>query len=579
MLHHQNTNPESTAVRPTPTAGGGRVRGVIFRGAALLMVVVFLALIELMLRGLGIGRPAELPDPLHGFNRQLPLFELQGEIYRTARAHEDFFQHQEFPAVKPTNGFRIFCFGGSTVYGHPYQADTAFPQWLELELSGSDPTRSYQAINCGGISYASYRLAPRVEEVLQYQPDLIVVATGHNEFLEDRTYHSLKARPASWSKLLNTACSLHLFNLARQCFSTQPIKPDAGSIADRSSELAPEVRARLDQESGYGSYHRDPIWHTNVIAQFEESVSAMVASCRATGVPIILVRLGANLRDCPPFKSEHQANLAPESEAKWQQFFDTAASLQSNQPVQALELYQQAARIDSEHALLNYRIARLYDRLGNFNEASSYYAKSRDEDICPLRIISPNAELLNRIATETRTPLVDAEQLLATVSHDSIPGFDRYVDHVHPTISSHQKIARAVAVQIRQAGIITGGSDWSAAARQKAYERHFAQLRPTYFSEGQQRVNWLEHWARRERLMDEVTPQDTRGFVRLGIRQFDLGDTSLAGYTFAKAIKLDRKSFSLVTEYSQSLVSQGRPEAATELAKQLTANGIDLGHL
>ena len=34
--------------------------------------------------------------------------------------------------------------------------------------------------------------------------DLIIVATGHNEFLEDRTYHSLKTRSALWSGLQRT---------------------------------------------------------------------------------------------------------------------------------------------------------------------------------------------------------------------------------------------------------------------------------------------------------------------------------------------------------------------------------------
>ena len=47
--------------------------------------------------------------------------------------------------------------------------------------------RPWQVVNCGGVSYASYRLTPILEEVLTYQPDLMIVCTGHNEFLEARS--------------------------------------------------------------------------------------------------------------------------------------------------------------------------------------------------------------------------------------------------------------------------------------------------------------------------------------------------------------------------------------------------------
>ena len=72
--------------------------------------------------------------------------------------------------------FRIFGLGGSTVHGRPYENDTSFLKWMELELSGRDSTRDYETVNCGGLSYASYRLTTLLSEVLQYDPDLIVIA-------------------------------------------------------------------------------------------------------------------------------------------------------------------------------------------------------------------------------------------------------------------------------------------------------------------------------------------------------------------------------------------------------------------
>ena len=46
-------------------------------------------------------------------------------------------------------------------------------------------------INAGGISYASYRVAVVIKELARYEPDLFIIYTGHNEFLEERTYRTL----------------------------------------------------------------------------------------------------------------------------------------------------------------------------------------------------------------------------------------------------------------------------------------------------------------------------------------------------------------------------------------------------
>ena len=243
---------------------------ILFRVLAVLAGLLPLIFLEIGLRIFNVGAAAPASDPLSGFNRNFPLFERHSSVYRTAQVREPFFCPQEFAAEKPRNGFRIFCFGGSTVHGHPYQSDTAFPKWLEIELAATDPTKSYQAINCGGVSYASYRLAPIVREVLNYQPDLIVVATGENEFLEDRTYHSLKSRSAFRAWLEDAAYSLRIVRVGRNCIHP----PNANAQKGSGSEQLPlEVQPKLDQESGYASYHRDDAWHEQVLAQFEDSIA------------------------------------------------------------------------------------------------------------------------------------------------------------------------------------------------------------------------------------------------------------------------------------------------------------------
>ena len=144
------------------------------------------------------GRPEELGDPFVGFRGSRPLFVRRDDQdrYVLDPDRETFFRPESFAAHKGAREFRIFCLGGSTVQGRPYAIETSFTTWLELSLQAAAPDRQWEVVNCGGVSYASYRLAPILSEILNYQPDLIIVYTGHNEFLEERTYGAIKARPA-----------------------------------------------------------------------------------------------------------------------------------------------------------------------------------------------------------------------------------------------------------------------------------------------------------------------------------------------------------------------------------------------
>lgn len=545
--------------RAAPAARRRRVWG--FRLGAIFLGALPFVVLELGLRWFGVGNPTAHRDPLAGFSQRHPLFERAGEKYRTVRSRLPFFGDQEFAVNKPTNGFRIFCFGGSTVHGHPYLNATAFPAWLALELNARDPSRRFEAINCGGVSYASYRLAPIVHEVLAYQPDLIVLAMGHNEFLEDRTFQPLKTRSAPRRWIEDQFFSLHLVTCAQKFLGRDQAPVDLA--------LSPEVNPRLDDApTGYASYRRDEAWHRAVVSQFDQSLRTMIAACRAANVPVMVVTLGANLRDCPPFKSEHRGGLSAEDEARWQSLFDAAGRAEESDLNAALALYQQAGAIDSEFALLAYRRARCFDRLGQTERAREHYLRAKELDVCPLRMVEAVYELQQTIAAETQTPLVDARRLIELLSREQLPGNDRYVDHVHPTIGAHQKIARAIADKLDELRWVSTAV-WPDAARTMAYQKQFQGLEPAYFTNGRRRVEWLENWARRRRLYEETLPKDARGLWRYGVRELELGNEPAAWRSFRTALAQAPALARTLAEHAAELRSEGHAEAADRFVQRL----------
>jgi len=567
-----NHQPEATP----PPAHRRRRWMVLF---AIAVGFVPFVLLEAGLRLFDVG--AEEADLHAGFGETSALFQIdpQEDVYRTSLAKLQFFVTQQFPVAPAKEEFRIFVLGGSTVQGRPFGPPTSFAKWLELHLQADDPSCKYRAINCGGISYASYRLQPVLQEVLNYQPDLIVLATGHNEFLEDRTYAALKSRSALRLWLEQSAGQLRTVMLLRRVFGVAPkVEP-----TDDERPIGEAVEARLDDEAGYASYHRDAEWHRLVCQQYEDSVRQMVDTCRTASVPLVLVKLGANLRDCAPFKSELDASIDLPKQQEWQRLFDQATVVQTNDAAGALKLYEQLLEIDPLHSLVHFRAARCQERLGLTNEAAESYQRALNNDVCPLRMPEQLSDVLAKVAADTHTPLIDADTAIREVFRvpSTIPGYDRYLDHVHPTIASHQRIARRITETAQGEGLVAKPvTRSSSSAMREIYRNHLTSLPHAYASNGRRRIGWLEGWAQRQRLLEETAPFDAAGEIAATMRYLEISDPETAREHLLKAITQDGDSSGHFLSVALDLFESGQSHAAVWILTELSSENDSgaIGH-
>ncbi|MEZ6129472.1 MAG: tetratricopeptide repeat protein [Planctomycetaceae bacterium] len=566
---HSSLSDESTRRETSPQSRipSGRRRWLAC--CAVVVGILPFIVLEVSLRLFNVGATqAELHS---GFGNTNPLFEFDQatQEYRTSLSKLQFFVTQQFPQQVAANEFRFFVLGGSTVQGRPFSVDTSFTRWLELRLNAADPNTKYSGINCGGISYASYRLKPVLQEVLTYQPDLIVLATGHNEFLEDRTYTSLKSRSTARMWLESTAGNLRTVRVVTRLLGGVPqLEPDQDTDADAPTD---DVETRLDRESGYAAYHRDPQWHRQVQQQYADSVNEMINMCRDADVPIVLVRLGANLRDCPPFKSELPADLSVEQQQQWQTLFDKATAQQATDWQTALTTYKEVLALDPEYALVHFRIARCLQQLGRHAEAKVSYQMALDHDVCALRMTSALHESLQQIAASADVPLIDARDRLDQVARHGTPGHDLYLDHVHPTMAGHQLIAESIAERCISDGIVPATQD--VVDDRRLHRDHLQSLLPTYFSNGRRRIGWLERWARRQRLLQETEPIDVAGQVDATVRSLELGDYE-AARTSWPALMADHNSVPLLLQRSATLFHHGHNNLATWILQELASEDL-----
>ncbi len=462
----QRVQAESTSSGVPPDSQKKRLgRDLLF---GLLVCMFFFALLEAGLRL--IWSPAGNPndDPFVGFSSVQPLFTEANSTVSIAENRLRFFNEESFSANKPANTFRIFAFGGSTTYGHPFNKQTSFPRWLQEILNACDNGIKYEVINLGGISYASYRILPLMKETLQYKPDLFIVYTGQNEFLERRSYSAIMDRNPYLLSLEAYLERLRLYQALKQILKRPPPE-SSGQGSKRQTEknsgptktiLQDEATTILDRSSGLDLYHRDEAFARGVAIHFRHNLNAMLDLSESAGVPTIFVSPASNLRDFSPFKSEHDPSLTAKQKADLDKKLDAVDQL-----LKAHEFQKALDELDpffpqvKLYAQANFLMARALDGLGKYEQARDYFIRARDLDICPLRATSPIEAEFYSVTGSRKAVVVDFRKYVEDRAAEKgmgsgLAGEESFLDHVHPTIELHQQMAVLIRDRMAELGLI-----------------------------------------------------------------------------------------------------------------------------
>ncbi|QDT88538.1 SGNH/GDSL hydrolase family protein [Gimesia algae] len=496
--------------RSDPQVNTQRARHpLLFRGAAILLGLSLLVLLEIALRLCGVQPLPDSQDPYISFSSDATLFikDPAGTSYQTAPERIDFFRPQAFPVKKPADTFRVFVLGGSTVQGRPYAVETSFTTWLKINLQAAEPERDMEVINCGGVSYASYRLVPILRETLQYQPDLFIVYTGHNEFLEERSYGNFKQSSPIYLTAQKSLRDLRIASLL------QRILPDTQSkiSAAPKTVLTADVNARLDFQKGLEGYHRDLDHRRDIVNHFKYNVRQMILLAKQADVPLVLVNPVSNLKNCPPFKCEFQNGLSQPQQDQLIACWKAANDCGWNEADRKMQLWKEAVRIDHQHADLLYSVGKTCESLQLYPEAKNWLTKAKEEDVCPLRILEPMHVSLLELAQEFHVPLVDIRSLIEQRTPDGIPGSEWLVDHVHPSIKGHQLIADTLYEKLVTLQLLPQPADWQS-NRDQLRLAHLNSLPEEYFLRGALRSRRLEGWSRGR--SQKIPPTSTQSFMQ-----------------------------------------------------------------
>ena len=429
----------------------GRFRSAPFLKKVLFAAVTtitFFALLEFLLSIFGV-EPINLnEDPFVGFAASAPLFvpddvdNASSEArMRTAPGKLVWFNEQSFSSRKAETVRRIFCVGGSTTYGRPFDDTTSYCGWLRRFLPMVDPSQQWEVVNAGGISYASYRVAALMEELAQYEPDLFIVYSAHNEFLERRTYASMFERDRIGLELGALLQRSRTWSVVRQV-----VGPSMMANQPTRERLPSEVDEILNHSSGPGDYHRDPIWAEQVTRHYEWNLNRMIRIAREAGAEILFVIPASNLRDCSPFRSDPREEITAEQSDESHSILDLAESELREQNVRrALALVEPLVRLDPFNARCHFVYGQCLFAAGRYQQAEAAFQQAVDQDVCPLRATSKIKQIVRDVAAGHQVPMVDFEAKLRRLCLEqdghACLGREYFLDHVHPTIDVHRRIA------------------------------------------------------------------------------------------------------------------------------------------
>lgn len=320
------------------------------------------------------------------------------------------FRKEKAPGTR-----RIFVLGESTTIGYPYFHNGSFHRWLQYRLAHTFPDQHFEIVNIALTAVNSYTVLGFAREVVDFQPDAVLIYTGHNEYygaMGVGSTEKLGGSPVLVNGILRLR-SLKTLQLAADLYHKALALVTSGKTENDGTRMR---RMVAEQEIPYQSelYQRG-------VEQFKANISEVLDIFTEHNVPVFISNLVSNERDLKPFVS------FPENNTRYPEDYE-------------------------DNALSNYNLGKQAFALGSANASRKYFSKARDLD--GLRFRAPeefNTILSQLVAGHPNTHLVDTHGVFEAHSPGGIIGNDLILEHVHPNLEGYALMSDVFYEELKKA--------------------------------------------------------------------------------------------------------------------------------
>lgn len=293
---------------------------IIFYTITLLTPLFFLGFIELALRIFQVGQDAPPLFMTNPTNRWENIMNpAVGQRYFPEKEFATTGSYDTFLKEKSDSTIRIFVQGASSSAGFPFRA-ASFPRLLEQKLQYFYPHYAVEVVNTSLVATNSYTVRDMVPEIVEQEPDMVIIYSGHNEYygaLGVGSSQSLGKYPEVTNFYLRMK-NLRLIQLLKS------ILIRTSSRAQRDSDETLMSKMVKDKSISYDS----DIENLGV-RQYKSNIGKALEAYNKAGIPVFLSSLISNVKDFPPFESDsgvYSAEKAFEMGRKYIMGGDTAAA-------------------------------------------------------------------------------------------------------------------------------------------------------------------------------------------------------------------------------------------------------------
>lgn len=373
------------------------------------------------------------------------------EVYRlNSRAARRFFPHQYvrlapgqevFAREKPAGTFRIFVLGASTLLGFPNPPYTSFPNFLRLMLEDAYPQVRFEVINCGITAINSFCILDFVEEVADYEPDLLLIYAGHNEFVGPYGVTTPFVRFGNdwrWIRFHMLLQRAKIYYWLEELLYYLQREGQERRGGDHFGLHLVRKEVYLESEE-----------HRIAAENYRRNLQEIMRLAQQRGVPVLLSTLVSNLRGFYPLRSQGPPPPLGEAETGGTQ--------------EQVDHWDAILEEFPHHAAAHFEAGEVYYQAQEFSRARRAFVQARDLDTIHFRACSPFNQIIRDMAAEAAGHavfLVDMEEVFAQSSPHGIAGDELIADYLHPTVSGHFLMAREMAqavVQNQEALGLAGG--------------------------------------------------------------------------------------------------------------------------
>jgi hypothetical protein len=343
----------------------------------------------------------------------------------------------------PASEVSIVVIGGSSALGVPYEDWLSVGTIVGRELEQIIPAYRFRVEVLAERGATLEDMHLKLSR-LTHKPDVLIVYSGHNEFLARFTlanqvfyYDDERSLAYRWGRLERLNRVSPLLTLVRENLERQRVR------------VIPSLSlGTLDRAVGRPVC--EPARAAQIVADFQQRLEAIVSHCERIGcLPVLLIPPGNDAAD--PSRSYVTPSTRADVRHALGRWMETIRQLESHDPARAVAAYR---HVISEHpgfAHAHYRLARLLESAGSFSEANNHYILARDHDGLPLRCLSVLETVYHTVAQQHAASvlLVDGPAILRARSRHGILDDELFHDLVHPTLTGHVALAQAVLAGLK----------------------------------------------------------------------------------------------------------------------------------